>query len=183
MNIVLSFVGRLPSYIIECVHQIRCFSESPVYLIIDDIDSIYVSQLIQFNVIIINYKNVVDNIFLDTANSNIQKFCIINELGDRKHLFIRAMERLFLLRNLMVFKSLENCFFMELDNLIYDDPNNWLTNFSKSELCYMFDNVDRCSSGIMYAKQQASLDGLLEYMIEFIRNSNYFMNEMTCLYR
>ena len=72
---------------------------------------------------------------------------------------------------------------MEVENLIYDDPLTWLEQFSKNELCYMYDNTDRCSSGIMYVKQATSLEKLLDYYLHYINNSNEFMNEMTCLYR
>lgn len=183
MNIILSFIGKLPNYIIDCVHQIRCFSKSPIYIIINDDQSQYILKLINYNVNIINYDDVIDLIFLKTVDENFNKFLIINGLGDRSHLFIRAFERFFLLHNLMKNKNLENCFFMELDNLIYDDPNNWIDKFSKSELCFMFDNIDRCSSGIMYVKQYSSLQKLLDNYMDYIKNSNEFMNEMTCLYR
>jgi hypothetical protein len=183
MNIILSFIGKLPNYMIDCIHQIRSFSTSSIYIIINDYESQYLSEISKYNVNIINYDDVINTSFLNTVNENLNKFCIIPDLGDRSHLFIRAFERFFLLHNLMKNKELENCFFMEVDNLIYDDPNNWVEQFSKSELCYMFDSVDRCSSGIMYVKHSSSLDHLLENYIEYIKNSNEFMNEMTCLYR
>ena len=183
MNIILSFIGKLPYYMVDCVHQIRSFSTSPIYIIINDDKSQYLPDILKYNVNIINYDDVIDKNFLNIVNENINKFLIIHELGYRSHLFIRAFERFFLLHNLMKNKHLENCFFMEVDNLIYNDPNNWLEQFSKNELCYMFDNIDRCSSGIMYVKQASSLQHLLDNYIEYIKNSNEFMNEMTCLYR
>ena len=183
MNIILSFIGKVPNYMVDCVHQIRCFSKSPVYIIIDDIQSPYIVDLLKYNINIVNYGDVIDADFVKTVNENFNKFLIIHGLGDRSHLFIRAFERFFLLHNLMKTKNLENCFFMEVDNLIYDDPENWLRPFSKNELCYMYDNIDRCSSGIMYIKRPSSLIHLLEYFTDYIKHSNEFMNEMTCLYR
>ena len=139
--------------------------------------------MLKYNINIIDYNHVKDETFLHTVSQNINKFCIVQGLGDRSHLFIRAFERFFLLHNLMKKQNLENCFFMEIDNLIYDDPCNWLTSFSKKELCYMYDNTDRCSSGIMYIKQSSSLQKLLEYFLVYINTSSEFLNEMTCLYR
>ena len=37
--VALSFVGKLPSYTIECIHQIRIYFKGEVYLIIDDLNS------------------------------------------------------------------------------------------------------------------------------------------------
>jgi hypothetical protein len=183
MNIVLSFIGKLPCYIVDCVHQIRSFSDSPIFIIINDLESPFVSQMLKYNVNIIQYNDVIDTNFIDTVNKNINKFEIVPGLGDRSQLFIRSFERFFLLHNLMKLKNLKNCFFMEVDNLIYDDPNIWLEEFSKKELCFMYDNIDRCSSGIMYVKQQLSLNHLLDYFTVFINTSHEFMGEMTCLYR
>ena len=183
MNIVLSFIGKLPNYIVDCVHQIRSFSDTPIHLIINDLDSPYVSQLLKYNINIIHYNDVIDTQFINTANTNINKFKIVPELGDRRQLFIRSFERFYLLHNLMKTKNLKNCFFMELDNLIYDDPTTWLEQFSKKELCFMYDNKDRCSSGVMYIKQSSSLVKLLDFFTVFISTSREFMSEMTCLYR
>ena len=47
----------------------------------------------------------------------------------------------------------------------------------------MFDNYNRCSSGIMYVKNFMSLEGYLEFNIDFINNSNEFLDEMTTLYK
>ena len=183
MNIVLSFIGVLPRYIVDCVHQIRCFSTSPIYVIINDQQSQYVSQLLKYNVQVINYEDVIDVHYISTVNKNIGKFAIIPKLGDRSHLFIRAFERFFLLHILMKSRNLNHCFFMEIDNLIYDDPLHWIKQFSTHELCYMYDNTDRCSSGIMYIKQGSSLEKLLDFFISYINTSHEFLNEMTCLYR
>ena len=183
MFIALSFVGVLPSYIVESVHQIRCFFKDDLYLIINDITSPYLEKIQKYNIQIVDYKDVYNQDFIEVVNNNIHKFCIVQNLKGREQLFIRSFERFFLLRNLMVSRKLKDCLFLELDNLIYDDPYNWLSEFSKSELCYMYDNDDRCSSGIMYVKQENSLDKFLTYILHFISNSHDFLTEMTTLYR
>lgn len=181
MFIALSFVGRLPSYIVESVYQIRLYFTGSIYLIIDDIKSIYLAKL--ENVIIINYNDVRSQEFINTIKSNYNKFYICHKLKDRKQLFIRSFERFFLVSNLMKRDNLSDCLFLELDNLIYRNPNDWLEEFSKYELCYLFDNYDRCSAGLMYIKSPTSLDGFLNYSISYIKSSTEFLNEMTCLYR
>ena len=88
MNIILSFIGKLPYYMVDCVHQIRSFSTSPIYIIINDDKSQYLPDILKYNVNIINYDDVIDKNFLNIVNENINKFLIIHELGYRIHLFI-----------------------------------------------------------------------------------------------
>jgi len=183
MNIVLSFIGTLPSYIKESIYQIRLFYKDDIYLIINDLESPYISYLNNYNVKIIPYNTVINNVLISIVNQHIHKFLIVKGLTGREELFIRSFERFFLLKNLMTSHNLSNCLFLELDNLIYDDPYKWLTEFSKHELCYMYDHDDRCSSGLMYINNSNSLDNFLNYILYFIINSNDFMNEMSTLYR
>ena len=177
------FIGSLPYYIVETIHQARCFFEGKIYLIVDDFQSEYIQKINKYNVTIIQYSDVIHQEFSDTLTKNLHKFCIVNNLIGREKLFIYSFERFFLLKNLMRNENLTDCLFLELDNLIYDNPEKWLEKFSRSELCYMFDNHDRCSSGIMYIKNSASLDGFLSYCLDYISVSTEFITEMTTLYR
>ena len=177
----LSFVGILPSYIVESIHQLRIFSSDDIYLIISDTSSKYIESIQKYNVIIIDYNDVIDNDFIETVTQNYHKFEIAHNLHGREQLFIRCFERFFLLKNLLNKNNLSNCLFLELDNLIYDDPNNWLEQFSQNELCYMYDNERRFSSGLMYVKNASSLENFLKLIIDFIAKSNEFLTEMTTL--
>ena len=181
MIIALSFIGILPSYIVEVLHQIRCFYSGDIYLIINDLSSLYLTKIIKYNINIVKYNEVINFEFLNVAEQNKHKFCIVTSLVGREELFIRSFERFFLLRNLLENKNLTDCFFMELDNLIYDDPNKWIEQFSRHELGYMFDNYNRFSSGIMYVKNADALYNFQNYILNFIKNSNEFMTEMTVL--
>lgn len=182
MFIALSFIGPLPKYIIECIHQIRCYFDKDIYLITNQLDSPYIESLIKYNIQIIDYNHVYSQEFNNILDLYRSKICIVNNLKGREELFIRSFERFFLLQNLMKNKNIEDALFLELDNLIYDNPENWLIEFQKNELCYMFDNYDRCSSGLMYVKTQNSLTNLLSYILNYIATSNDFLNEMTALY-
>jgi len=177
----LSFVGKLPSYIVESIHQLRTFSSDDIYLIISDIHSQYIELIKKYNVIIIDYQDVIDNDFVEIVKPNYHKFEFARNLTGREELFIRSFERFFLLKNLLEKKNLSNCLFLELDNLIYNDPNNWLDEFSKNELCYLYDNERRFSSGLMYVKNASALNNFLKLIIDFISNSNEYMTEMTTL--
>jgi hypothetical protein len=181
MILALSFVGKLPSYVVECIHQCRIYFSGDIYLILNDLTSIYLDSLKKYNVILVEYNSVESQVFNDVYNNRKYRFCIVPDLIGREELFIRSFERFFLIQNLMEQKKLNNCLFLELDNLIYDNPENWLQEFSKNELCYMYDNINRCSSGIMYIKNSNSLNNFLQVCVNYIINSNEFLNEMSAL--
>ena len=183
MFICYSFIGSLPSYIIESVRQSRVFFNGDIYLITNDLNSPNISLLNSYNVIIVPYEDVLSQEFCNLIKETYNKFCIVHGLTGREELFIRTFERFFLLQNLMEKYDLTDALFLELDNLIYDDPIQWIASFSKTELCYMLDDIDRCSSGLMYAKSKTSLLGFMDYCIKYINESNEFLNEMTALYR
>ena len=50
MNLILSFVGTLPKYILYCIHQIRLFTKIPIYLIYSDSNKKILKQLENMNV-------------------------------------------------------------------------------------------------------------------------------------
>lgn len=183
MFIALSFIGKLPKYIIYCIFQIRIFFKGEVYLIINDLNSEYLNKITKYNIKIIKYEDVISHELNEVISKNYHKFKIEYGLKGREELFIRSIERFFLLHNLMKNNNLIHCLFLELDNLIYYNPEDLLVEFEKFELCYMFDNYDRCSSGLMFVRDFKSLEGFLKYNIDFINNSNEFLNEMTTLYR
>ena len=137
MIIVLSFIGKLPSYIVDCIHQIRLFYNGDIYLILDDISSFYLIELQKYDIKTIEYSKVISNHFIESYQRNQNKFVVLPSLVGREFLFIRSFERFFLLQNAMKQFDLSDVLFMELDNLIYDDPHNWLAEFSKNELCYI----------------------------------------------
>jgi hypothetical protein len=181
MIVCLAFIGELPKYIEENIHQIRCYYQGEIYLILNDLNSVHLKNLEKYNVNFVNYNDVICNIFLDTVDKNRSKFCIVNSLTGREELFIRCFERFFVLKNFLKQNDKNDCLFLELDNLIYDDPTKWIESFSKNELCYMYDNENRFSSGLMYVKNKNSLDDYLTCILDFINNSDEFMTEMTAL--
>jgi hypothetical protein len=190
INIAYSFVGVLPEYILDTVHQSRLFFSGNIYLIVSDLCSPYISVLKEkYGVIIIPHFEIMNHSFFSLVDGNFSKFHILPGLKTRAELFVRSLERFFLIKNAMEKYNIENCFFMELDNLIYDEPTKWLSQFSKNELCYMFDNDDRCSSGIMYIKSYQSLEELLDYIFEFVKsykeddNNKHWLSEMIILYK
>lgn len=186
MFICLSFVGKLPNYIVDCVHQIRLYTNMNIYIIIDDVQSEYIKTVKNKyeNIIIVQYKDVVCQEFIELYTKYKGKFSVVPKLKGREQLFFRAYERLYLLNNLMKTFNLTDCFFMEIDNLIYDDPKKWLPIFQEKGLGYMFDNTNRFASGIMYVKSTICLEHLLNFMNTYVVHTpKKYVDEMTVLSR
>lgn len=178
MNILLSFIGKLPDYTIECIYQIRLYYNGDIYLIYDDYNCIFIDKLLKYNIKLINYEDVNKH----ELDNYINKFTYVNGLFGRELLFYRSYERMFLANNLIEKLSLKDTIFMEIDNLLYDNPENWIEEFSVKGIAYMPHSNESCSSGIMYIKDNNSINELTNYLLKFlINNSSEFISEMLVL--
>lgn len=182
INIVYAFIGNLPSYSVDTVHQTRLFYDGPIYFIISDYNSAYIKTLEEYNVTIIKYDTVNNVNFRETMNKNHSKFEYVSGLTDRELLFIYSFERFFVVYELMKQINIDNLFFLELDNLIYENPCNFLEKFSKKDLAFMFDNYYRFSSGVCYIKNLKALGEFCDFCLKFIENQPNSINEMRCIY-
>jgi hypothetical protein len=183
MILAYCFIGSLPHYSIDTIHQARLFFKGDIYFIVSDINSDYVTILKNvYNVHIIEYTDVISTEFNEIINKFYDKFYIVEKLDGREKLFIYTFERFFVLYNLIEQKKLSNVLFIELDNLIYDNPEIWEEQLNKKECAYMFDNYERCISGICYIKDKDILYKINKEFMEFITKSNKFLSEMTSLW-
>lgn len=182
LSLVYCFIGELPAYALDTVKQARLFTSDPIYFIVSDPNHPIAIQLKNdYSVLIIPYSEVEDKDFTSIVTSHASKFCIVNGLKGRERLFICAFERFYLLSNLIKKYNLHHTFFIELDNLIYDDPQKWLPTFQRKNMAFMFDNHDRYASGICYFKGATALDLFLELCTNYIISSRDFLTEMTVL--
>ena len=159
MNVVLSFIGKMPSYIIECVTQLRLFFKDSIYIIYNDINDDIKNKLNEYNVIFIEYQTVISERF-NKCKIN-KKFNYINGLTGREELFTRSYERFYLLEELMKNLNLKNIWFMELDIVMYADPNIFLKTLQYYPHCYCYHDASLCSGAIFYVKNIESFQPIL----------------------
>jgi hypothetical protein len=184
MILAYAFIGKLPDYSVTTVHQARLFFDGPIYFIISEITSPYVATLKEkYNVTVIPYYSVKDAHFNEVLDKNFNKFTITHWVPGREKLFIYAFERFFVLNNLMKQKGLTDVLFLELDNLIYDNPTKWLASFQTKQMGFMYDCVGRASSGICYIRSTDILDRFTAYCINRIeQHQEGYLEEMSTLY-
>ena len=185
MIIVYCFIGSLPSYAVDTVHQTRLFYKGPIYFIISDVKSPYLSALQSYGVECIPYDGLKDETFQECIKEHNTKFSRIEGLKGRENLFVYAYERFFVLYHAMKQRKWTDVLFLELDNLIYDDPLKWEESFSLKPIAFMYDNVKRCASGICYIQTHDILLDFTQCCLQYIRETdiaNDFITEMQALY-
>lgn len=182
MIVAYCFIGALPKYAVDTVYQMRLFYKGPIYFILSDIQSIYCKQLEEYDVTIINYEDAKHSEFNTCIDTNYTRFDIASNLKGREKIFIYSFERFAVLYQTMVTYNLSNVLFLELDNLIYDDPLKWENAFSLKDMAYMYDKEDRCSSGICFIKNKEILCRFVDFCMYFINTTQKHLNEMTALY-
>lgn len=180
MEIVYAYIGRLPPYIVDTVHQARTWSDNKITLLCDDLESPYLEQIRKYNVTILNAHLFIDPHFIDVVNTHIQKFCIAHKLGDRKLLFIRSFERFFLLQKYMEMTGAENILFLELDMLIYFNPEDLLPLLSQREITFAYTEKTIICSAFCYIKSISILQNLNSFFLSYIQDPKYkdFVSEM-----
>lgn len=167
MNIVLSFVGPLQEYVVHCIQQIRVYTDKPIYLIYSDLNSEFIEKIKLMNVTLIEYLSI--NSF--NISTRVRKrFIRVPKLKGREDLFFRSFERFYLLHNLIISKKLEKVIFLEVDNLIYDDPENWLKILEKKDIAFMIDNGNRVSTGLCFINNEKSIKKLIDFF-----ENDYFL--------
>ena len=57
-SIVLSFIGKLPDYTVDCIHQIRLYTDVKIYIIQNDISLSLLEAINKYpNIEFIKYLN------------------------------------------------------------------------------------------------------------------------------
>lgn len=183
MEIVYVFIGKLPHYIVETIYQTRLYFEGKITVICDDLESPYIEKLKEFNVNIVDQRKYRNEDFLNIVQYNLKKFCIADKLGDRKLLFIRSFERFYVLEKYMQQNNCENILFLELDVLIYFDPDEFLPTLKQRDLSVSYVYANHMCTGICYVKNSSILKNLTDYFCQYILNAgpNYFLNEMSAI--
>jgi hypothetical protein len=186
MIIAYCFIGTLPDYAIHTVHQTRLFYQGELYFIVSDIESPLCRILEQtYQVTIVPYHTVLHAEFQECILAHHAKFTRVEGLVGRENLFLYAFERFFCLYHLMIQRTLSNVFFLELDNLIYNNPIEWETPLCEKEMAFMFDNYERCASGVCFLRTSRILADFMECCLRYIKETDtatHFMTEMQALH-
>lgn len=170
MNVVYSFIGKMPEYIVLSVKQLRLFFIGPIYIIFNDMSEKIRNDLEILSVHFINYDSVKSTRFFEREKR--LSFEHVPRLYERAELFKRSYERFYLLHNLMIQKNLTNVWFMELDIMMYMNPNDFLPCLEGKSLAFAYHRLDHCNSGIFYVNCEKDLKNILSTFDESIVSHN-----------
>ena len=175
-NFVIAYLGKLPSYIIDCVKQIRLWNSSqPIYVACDDnnTNKEIIEKLKQYNVIIADTQTIQKtpnhNLFIrsytNTSMNNFWKY---------------TMERFFTVEDIMNHYNIQNVFHLEADNLIYFNIDHLITRFNMiNKILIPSDNETRYIAGVCYIPNIQKLNSLNQWLSFNHRNSAEMESIMT----
>lgn len=187
MRIVYCFIGSLPEYIIDSVHQLRLFyQDGEIDCITNDMNS-DIANTIKDKYRVNLFPYIKDEEFYKCATIYKDKLPIIHDLKGRENLFIYSYDRYFALMHYMIQTNYKDILFLELDILVYDDPMKWKNQLClhPSPIAYMYDHVKRCAGGICYVRNPEILMEFTQYCIHYIQTTDpkfAYMTEMQALY-
>jgi len=170
MNIILVHIGNiLPSYLSDCIQQLRYFISVPIHILIENI---HIAELK------LKTLHLTDIYFMgleDIQKSEIHNKFIAQTL--LSHGFWRsASERFFYIHEYCLLKNLENVVHIENDNLLYYDFNKCKEVFCTKPLWAVFDADHRCIPSFVYIKNVQAIEELASF---FLKNPG--MNDMTTI--
>ena len=182
-TLVYCFIGPLPEYILDSVHQARLFFTGRIVCLLTDMTSPHAAALQAYGVELVTCEK--DAEFDAVVAEHAWKFTVIEGLKGREQLFLYAFERFFALERWLSSSLARDIVFLELDNLLYADPTEWLPAFREKPMSFMFDNELRCASGICYLRDRKVLHAFTRECLHYIRTADLsyeFMTEMQALY-
>lgn len=142
-----------PEYVIDCIKQIRCFNNNPIFLLSD---SDYYQNSVKriSNTELINIKEL-------RKTENHLYFTKHQSLDDnfRNGFWVSAVERFFLIENFLNTYDIKNIIQVETDNLIYTNYQKIFDTLKKiSNFSIILDHKNRCIPSIVYLKNKSSIE-------------------------
>jgi hypothetical protein len=178
MNVVISFIGQMPAYLYECVRQLRLFFKGRIYIIYSQIDSELLERILCYNLDLVHYDIVKSERFDSVFSTN--DFIVAKNIPERKFLFLRSYERLFLIDNLIRLYDLEHVWSIEVDILMYIDPSKFIDVLKEKPYVYSFHNDDHCNISILYVRDKDGLRDVL-YFFENYKSDSH-LSEMKAMF-
>ena len=167
MHVVLVHIGNiLPSYLSDCIKQIRYFVSVPIHIIIDH------QHITELKLKTLNLKDIHFMELEGIPTSDIHN-TFVNGTLLSQGFWRSASERFFYLYEYCLLKNLEDVVHIENDNLIYYDFNKCKEFFSTKPLWAVFDADQRCIPSFVYIR---NVQAIKELASSFLKSRN--MNDM-----
>jgi hypothetical protein len=161
-HLIIIHIGEsLPCYMIDCIEQVRLFTDIPIHVLINRNNNINLKHQEGINVFYLEDIPLKPEHEYFKSNSKLDK-------SFRNGFWRYTSERFFYLYDYVNYKNLENIFHIETDNLIYYDFTKHLPIFQSKLLWATFDSENRCIPGFLYFKNVT----ILQKLVIFLNSEN-----------
>ena len=175
ISFVLVHLGKkpIPSYLWDCIRQVRYFNDNDIYLIVNMYNIGIDIQIIK--------KNRVKIVWAETLKK-IDEHVQYRKKTSNKWFWRFTTERFYYIYELMEKWNLKDIVHIENDNLIYGHIDDYYEQFRRLNNDKLIgvtrDSNTRCIGGIIYIPNKESLKNYLAYITE-----NPQLNDMQSLSR
>ena len=181
ISIVLIYLGKVPTYTRSCVQQIKTWApETKIYFITDNLQNAK-DILNDYDINYVDSSSLKSTMIQD-IEAKRGKFSVCNWVQNREHLFYFSMLRFYLLEEWMRQTGIQDVFHLEVDNLIYYDPNEFIKQFRTRGVSYLYEDASRGCASVFYARDVDAMQHMNKTILTYISDKD-FNNEMTFIGR
>lgn len=172
MYLILVHIGpEFPTYLNDCIQQIRYVSNIEIIILIDNIHVRLINGVSNTKIV------PLDSIKPSIYTENYLRHSVLDSKS-RGGFWLNASLRFFLIHDYIQQNNLKNVFHIEYDNLIYYDFTQLLHVFEKWPMMLILDAPSRCIPSFVYLRNADVMVELLQQLTESgMRNEN----DMTAL--
>ena len=185
-NLIQIHIGKkLPDYIYDNLYQSLLVNTNvTIHVLIDN------SLINEFNenIALFNISNVnIKVVGLENKSDKIEKYTeymkkFPNEsITFRDSFWISTTSRFFYIEEFMRKENLTDVFHIENDVMLYEDLNKIKETLKKDSLYMVQDNISRVVPSILFIPNVNELSSMNDFILNKIKNSNVFLNDMNLL--
>ena len=185
-NLIQIHIGKkLPDYIYDNLYQSLLVNTNvTIHVLIDN------SLINEFNenIALFNISNAnIKVVALENKSDKIEKYTeymkkFPNEsITFRDSFWISTTSRFFYIEEFMRKEILTDVFHIENDVMLYEDLNKIKETLNKDSLYMVQDNISRVVPSILFIPNVNELSSMNDFILNKIKNSNVFLNDMNLL--
>lgn len=186
-SLIQIHIGKqLPNYIYDSLYQSLLINDQlvTIYVLIDStLIKTFNERIHQFNI----NSDCIKAVPLNNKSDKIIKYTEYmkkfprESMAFRDSFWISTTARFFYIEEFMRKEKLTNVFHIENDVMLYEDLNNIMKTLNRDKMYMVQDNVARVVPSILFIPNVTQLDLLNNFILNQIKNSSVFLNDMNLL--
>ena len=172
MHLILVHTGPdFPTYLNDCISQVRCVSNIPIHVLIDFAHASQVAPAADLTVVPLDSlpDDVYTETYLRTSRLDAQF---------RDGFWRAASLRFFYIHTYARLHNLKDFFHIEYDNMIYQDFSRYLAAFRTRKMWCAIDSPQRCIPSFLYWQDS---DAVFNVVLSLLSAAPFGLNDMEVL--